>query len=459
MTKKAELFYSCCVIALIALVIGACNDPTTIGAGIVDNDALPIKVAEYEASFTQVPEEPVLTYADGSLNLINQAQCGALHDATFGITRAGFYMQFIPAEIDFRPGDEAVIDSVKLVLYLDQASSYGPVEEVSIAIGRITEFIDGTQEYFSDATFAVGQILLSEHAFTPDYERVDSINEQGPTASIPLPVSIAEEVFQYDTTTVDSALLFAEKFGGFYIFPVGEYNHLMGIRPYISVAQTSSSAIRIHYRTNEMDTVPKIFRAAAFIGDRRTPVVQRYQYDYTDTKVQDALDQVSSDLFYIQGNGGVSVDMKFDNVSALGDVLVNKAELSIPLSNDNVDYANFNEMRTLLMTRKALNGSQVFVDEFLESGAFGFTPIGRLDTIENQPYYVFNIPIVTQQLVDGTVFDDAIRLQGTFVPTNEARRNNFGPLNMSESSARSAIFGQQIPSGAIRLKISYTENQ
>ena len=460
MIKYSDFFRSSGLSCLLLLlIIGACNDPTTIGGGIVDNDIIPVKVQEFDVTLKQNGASPVVTYADGSLNLINHAQCGVLQDDQFGRSEAGFSMQFLPFNfITALDTSKLVVDSVALVLYLDENSAYGPQEEMSIGITRLAEAIDGDEDYQSDHTFALGEIVVPAFTFTPDYTTIDTPDESGPAVRIPLPVEIGYEILKMDTATLNSFSLFSQTFRGFYVHPVGSYNQYAGFRPYISTIQFSATAIRVYYRENDTEDESLTYRAAASIGDNKSPVVQHYTYDYTGSAVEEVLNQSTNDILYVQGNGGVDVELEIDGLTGLGNVIVNKAELFIPFHDKALIYNDHPELLTLMMTRQELTGNQNLIPEFQENGVFNLTQIGRLDTVENVPGYAYNIPIQTQQMIDGTIFDDNIRLQSIFVPSSDIRRGAIGPATMGESSARSVIYGLKNLSEAIRLKVSYTEN-
>jgi len=440
------------------MLTGACNDPTTIGEGIVDTDVIPILFDEVEIELVQNESQPIVTYSDGTLNLLNQAQCGLLTDDQFGRSEANIYMQMIPTTVTVGDNPNRIVDSVCLVLYLDTISSYGPVAPVTLAVRRMENSVDGTQNYLSNQQFATGEVLNPGFTFIPDYTTPDTPVEVGPTVRIPFPISFATELFTLDSTQRASFQDFTDNFPGIEVYPVGDFNHYVGLRPYQSTIQTSRTGVRIYYRNAPTDTASLSYGVAPFIGDARTPVVQTYNYDYSGSAVEDALSNPDNDRYFIQGNGGVDVNMKIDGLTDFGSILVNKATMFVPFDENALDYNVTPALPVVMMTRRNLNGSREFINEFQQTGIFTFTPIGLLDTLNGQVGYEYNLPIQIQQMIDRTIFDDEIRLQSVFVSSNDQQRASVGPASLMQSSARSVIFDETNLSEAIRLIISYTEN-
>ena len=446
-------------LGLLFAILLSCNEPTTVGAGIVDNDVIEIKVKAFEVQLRQRSGDVFSTYITGGGFQVNQSQCGVIEDNIFGRSEAGFAIQFHPINrlLSFNPF--RIIDSVCLVLYLDEEASYGPVGDVSLGIDRLGERIDGLQNYQSDTRFSVAEELVSEFTFTPDYNMpADSASEPGAHIRIPIPEHVGTDVFILDSLILNSDSAFTENFYGFNIRALSTSNHFAGFKPYRSIDQDVFSELRIYYRETLADTVISEFLLGATFSYFQTPVIQNYSHDYTGSKAEEALSQGTDSLLFIQGNGGVHVDIIIDGLAELGNVAVNKAELFVPLNSNIVSYEDYPEIKTLFLTREGLSGIQEFIPEFQESSLFQFTPIGQIDSINGVTGYSYNIPLQVQQMVDRTIFNSDMRLQNVSISSDANRRAVFGPETMSEATARSVIFGQRNSSEAIRLKISYTDN-
>ena len=456
-----KLFGICAHLLLVACLIlfFGCNEPTTVGAGIVDNDVIDLQVEAFDVELSQRSGDVFTTYVAGGGFQINQAQCGILEDQIFGHSEAGFYIQFHTINRLLSNNPFRIIDSVRLVLYLDEEASYGPLGEVKIAIDQLNERIDGLQNYQSDSRFPATETLIEEFSFTPNYVMPpDSALEPGAHIRIPLPDQVGRDIFSLDSLIISSDSAFTENFYGFHIRPIAVSNHLAGFKPYRSIDQSVFSELRVFYKETLSDTTNSEFQIAATFNYFQSPVIQTYTHDYSGSKVEEVLNTGSDSLLFIQGNGGVHIDVHIDGLTELGNIAVNKAELFVPLNTDLVTYDDFAEVTTLFLTREGLNGIQEFLPEFRELSLFQFTPIGRVDSINGIPGYTYNIPLQAQELIDGTIFNEAMRLQNVSISTDANRRFVFGPGNMSEASARSVIFGQQNSSQAIRLLISYTDN-
>jgi hypothetical protein len=446
-------------LALLSVLL-SCNDPTTVGAGILDNDLIPIESAEFELTFEQVEGSPVLTYGANGQTELNSSQCGVLEDDIFGRTEAGFYMQFLPSVLGLEFDPTRIIDSVFLILYLDSNATYGDLGFVTLAIDRMAESIDGSRSYFSDDRFETDEVLVSSYSFIPDFSAPsDGSTDAAAHIRIQLPNDIGHELFALDSSILNTDSAFILNFPGIYVRPVDADNRLVGFKPYQSNSQGILSGIRTYYRDHDTVSASTTYTIASNFGISRSPVVKTYEHDYTGSAVENYLNNTSDSLLFIQGHGGVNVNIKIDGLSALNDVLINKAELFIPINGSILDYDRLPEVRTLFLTRESLRGNREFIPEFFESQIFNFTPIGRLDTLNNTAGYLYNIPVQLQQMIDGTIFSNEMRLQNVSVSSDAARRTSFGPSNIAQAAARSVLLGRDQSSLAVRLKIRYTTNQ
>ncbi len=459
MKKVHLLVFNIALVALLITILFSCNDPTTVGAGILDNDVIPIQVDELDVSFRQNEGTPFTAYTGGGASEQNQVQCGIIEDDVFGRSEASFYMQFHPLTRLLVNKPDRIIDSVYLVLYLDSAATYGKNGFLTLGIDRLTESIDGLQSYLSNHNFGSGESLVSDFLFQPNYEMPDEDEiEPGANVRIPLSESIGTEIFALDSLILNSDSAFLQNFFGIHIKPIASSQQFVGFNPYRSNDQSVLSGIRIYYRDSATDTSSVIYNLSSSFGYFRSPVVQHYDFDYTGSQVEHFLNNPTDSILFIQGNGGVNVEVIIDGLADLGSILINKAELFIPFNSSALDFDDFPELETIFLTREGLSGNREFIPEFLESVIFRFTPMGRLDSLDSVLGYSYNIPIQIQEMIDQTIFGEDMRLQSVGVSSDQNRRTSFGPENKAESSARSVIFGRTNLSETIRLRISYTDN-
>lgn len=459
MKKVARLFSHIIAGAALLSIVFSCNDPTTVGAGILDTDLVKIESAAFDVTLEQNEGTPFVTYVGNGQTEINSAQCGVIEDDVFGKTEAGFYMQLLPSVVGLRIDPRAVIDSVALILYLDSTSTYNERGFLTLAIDRMTETIDGAQSHFSDASFETGDELVSSYTFIPDYSTPAEGSVDGAAhIRIPLDTSIGNEVFALDSVIRNNDSAFIVNFPGIYIRPVAAANRLVGFKPYQSQSQGVTSGLRIYYRDSVAADESKTYSIASNFGIFRSPVVKTYRHDYTGSAVEHYLSNPTDSIFFIQGNGGVNVNLKIDDLNTLNDALINKAELFVPIHQATLNYNELPEIRTLFLTRESLRGNREFIPEFFETQVFNQSPIGRIDTLDDGTAgYAYNIPIQVQQMLDGTIITDEMRLQNVAVSSDANRRASFGPLHLAESSARSIVLGHMNSSSPIQLNIRYTK--
>ena len=444
------------LLGLIVLALWSCDDPTEVGSTILTDDDLPIKVVELDVDFTQQKGNAITTYQAPGTSQLNHGQSGIIQDNIFGRTEASFSMQMRTISKFVPDNTNRIVDSVVLYLYLDSTSTYGPLTTQKIEVLRLDQSIDGLNSYEADEELSVGS-SLGTFTINPSYTISDT-NEAGPFVRFELSNDLGAELFMLDSFGRANDSAFIENFKGFQIRTTEPSDCLLGFKPYRSTDQNVNTSLRVFYRDSlTQDTSLTLIIAPTF-RYFATPVIQHYQYDYTGSLVQDYLDSPSDSLLFIQGNGGVNIDLSIPDITSLGGAVINKAELFVPFNTKILPYSDHRQLKTIFMTYETLGGSQQFIPEFFETATFQFSPLGRLDTVGGEIGYAYNIPVHGQNLIDNAIFKSKIRLQSVFVSTDSDRRSAFGPANLAESSARSVVLGQRSLSEAVRLKISYTEN-
>ena len=158
------------ILFLVVLFIGiqSCNDPTSIGAELLEEDQANIGFTDtITLSATTIPSDTIRTYSPSAQ--IRSYLFGNMTDPVFGTSKSELYLE---ARLSFLQPDffSIEVDSIVLVLPYDTASFYGTwQEEFGLDVFELAEKMDRTADYNSDVSFIFlnFSILLSNLFHVP----------------------------------------------------------------------------------------------------------------------------------------------------------------------------------------------------------------------------------------------------------------------------------------------------
>lgn len=434
--------------ALALLFTQSCNDPTTLGSELLEEDRTQLSFFDtITMEAVMEPGSPVLITS--TLNSYPAYLFGKMSDPIFGTSTAEIFMQLQPFEGDIPfLGNGYVIDSVVLALPYSTNYYYGRTADFfDLVVRPMPEVVSSASNYLSDTTFASEDIPLATARYRPAFDSVSYINYFGSTRGdtaeanmlrIPLNNRLASEILTLDSATLVDEQAFLTAFPGIHIKPTSTK---AGIAAFD--IDNPLTGIFIYYHIDEVFYQYQL---------RINTGVLRHSYlnnDVSGTIIEEVLNsnrpEEAQDVFFTQGMAGPLFRIDFPHLDQLNNknFVLNKAELEMRIGSLPGDSSNvFLPAEQLILTYKNEAGQQVLIDDVLFSSnlenQFGGVII---DAPGDEPdIYRMNLGTYLQQAIDGVVPSSlyvAVALKGY-------------------NAERSIIFGPDHPQYPIQLKVSGT---
>lgn len=392
------------IFLLIGLItISSCKKvESDLGVDILpSSDQLGLEVDTLELNSYSSLEDS-LRSDEFSINML-----GSYNDETFGKTKASIYTQLrlsvIPTFTDL---SNTVVDSV--VLSLNIVDFYGENDDQTFEVYEITEDIYRDSNYYTSTDKANNGINLVKPGFeTFAASLTNSPVIEGevldPQMRIRLNETFGDMILNSDSLTSDA--IFAEYFKGLFITvnnPVQSYGQ-GGI--YSFDMENNETKVTIYYH-NSTDTtsfeMPINDKCARFTS---------MEHDYTGTKIEQQLadSTLGNEFYYVQAGQGLVGNIVIPSLLNLtndGPVIINRAELYLP-----VQYYSASPYspptRTLAYGLNDQNEIYTMPDFNLGVSIYG----GNYN--DEKKAYVFNIIRYIQDVVNGTVMNNPIRILPT----------------------------------------------
>lgn len=397
--------------ALASLFTQSCNDPTTFGAELLEQDRTQLNFFDtVTMKMEQEQGEPVLITS--TLNSYPAYLFGKMRDPIFGTSTAEIYMQLQPFEGDIPFLDDGyIIDSVVLALPYSPDYYYGRVASFfDMAVRPLTEVVSSESNYLSDTSFASSDIPLATASYRPAFDSVSYVNYFGTTTGetarsnmlrIPLNNRFAGEILTLDSATLVNEQAFLQAFPGIHLQPTSTG---AGIAAFD--IDNPLTGIYIYYHNDDifyqyqLRINTGILRYSALDNDISGTVIEEVLAGNTPEEAEN--------LFFTQGMAGPVFRIDFPHLDQLRDrnIVVNKALLEMRLGSIPGDSSNvFLPAEQLILTYRNEEGQQVLIDDVLTASnieeQFGGVLI---DAPGDEPdIYRMNFGTYLQQAIDGTV--------------------------------------------------------
>lgn len=434
--------------ALVLLFTQSCNDPTTLGSELLEDDRTQLSFFDtISMELVQEAGEPVLITS--TLNSYPSYLFGKMQDPIFGTSSAEIFMQLQPFEGDIPTlGTGYVIDSVVLALPYSPDFFYGRVASFfDLEVRQLSEVVSSESNYLSDTTFASEAPPLTTASYRPRFDSISYVNyfgtSRGDTAEANMLRIPLSNRFGGSLLTLDSAILvdeqaFLNAFPGLHLKPTstGEGiaafdidNPLTGIYIYYHIDNT--------YYQYQLRINTGILRYSAQNNDISGTVIEQV--------INGNAPEEAENTFFTQGMAGPVFRVEFPHLDQLRDknIVINKAELEMRIGsipNDSSDV--FLPAEQLILTYRNEEGQQVLIDDVLITSniedQFGGVIIDAPG--EEPDIYRMNFGTYLQKAIDGvapsTVYV-AVALKGY-------------------NAERSIIYGPDHPTYPMQLKVSGT---
>jgi hypothetical protein len=409
------------LLAVIILMAQACTKTSSIGSPDTD---LNIQSTDTVSMFTTtVKGSTVRTYTPISNQQFPNYLVGRLDDPIFGNSTAIAYAQ--TRLLTAGPGFErTTLDSVVLALpYATNDRHYGNISgSQTITVSRLSEDMDAAEEYYSTNRFATSE-MLGQKTFVPNV--VDSFNILIPDGDtiierrvpaqlrIPLSNSFGNQLLA-NADKMNANDVFLEYFKGIEI-KGGSMNDAM-----LSFALQSSDITLFYTQEDSIfddsgvfDRVESIAKKYSFAINSFSAKSVYYNNNRNivgnarvDAPVKQYMNNGNNDLMFVQSMEGLMGKITFPYINTLAGKIVNKAELTLTVAND--DNLSKFPVPTQLLVLMEVDSNFVIIEDVAVSISVsgGFDLFGgsfMSEIINGTTYrtYTINISGHFQDMIDG----------------------------------------------------------
>ncbi len=421
-----QVIYALLVLPLILVLSGSCNDPSDVGAELVENDQSNFFSTDTLSVIgLTVPSDEVITF-DPNLPIAYML-LGEINEPIFGKANSSFYIQprlsFTSASsvFDF---DDAVIDSVILSMRYDTLAIYGDtLAPFTVTVKELSEAMDNTATYNSDQSFAVAPTPIGTYTFYPTpYTRyatlVQDTTDMGqdtsyfnytyPQLRIPLDNALGEKLlFELDSLDYENNESFIEAFPGLYVYPEETSKSMLSF-------VSNNTQLQVYFTKDEESLLVEY----PLNGLSARSV--RFQHDWSNALVNNYIDnpQNSDSLLFIQAMAGPNIKLSFPTVENLGDVIVNSAELEFTIADIMGDDTGlYPPASNIICGYKNSDGTFISLVEVLNmistrnSNFFGGTVEEEVIDGQTIRKYTMKISSHFQNIINGSAFDNNLYLK------------------------------------------------
>ncbi|SES30299.1 DUF4270 domain-containing protein [Pedobacter rhizosphaerae] len=463
---------------LLTLLIGlflfaSCKNPDGVGLDVDPGTAIQGTLVDNQVITSRTIQESAIT----STAALSAHPLGYIVDPIFGKTESSIAMTVIPPSTAPDFGTSSTLDSAVLVLNLGK-QFYGDTttSRYSIDVYQLTNKITN---YKSSDVQAHNATLLGNfnnkiYPNTPIkvYEivaaKADTLRTM--TAQIRIPLNkafIQSNILGLSSTVTASTPKFIDAFKGLYAEVNKTSSTGTGGVAFIDFA-ASNSYLQLVYKkpntSNGIDTLSTIFPIGS-ANSNASIVTSNIKHDYTGTDVKTQLDNPSTQytVNYLQGLAGLKTKISFPNLAnfsnTYGKVVVNRAELVVPLSNATYAYP-FSAAQRLSLYRWDIAEQPAQLPDRETSatdqraGTLGTNTItdavfgGYYDSVQNR--YVFIVTSYVQDLIDKKLVD-----YGTFIAPTSLTEFQITPTGAM--AGRSVIGANTNTTNKMKLNIFYTK--
>ncbi|MEZ4988950.1 MAG: DUF4270 family protein [Saprospiraceae bacterium] len=441
---------------VLTVVMGSCADPTFVGSELLEDDRVDAVFTDTVTIHSRtVRGDSVVTYP-GIVDL-GSYLFGDYQDPHFGRTYSEIYVQptleissFSFLTPNFK---DVTVDSVVLVLPYSADGFYGNTEvPFSLDVYELTDSLSLDSIYYSSTKLNYSTFLGSK-TFLP---RLDSITFIDYRTSSPDTVSLAQlripmdrgfgfRLAEADTSVYLTNTAFLEYFKGMAIVPSAPTPGMISF-DLVPSGGSYDGGIYVYF---QRDSVPLQYR---FPISYYSPVVSHFENDYAGATVESFINNpnLSDSLAVVQGTEGLMMELEFPNLEGLQDVILNKAELLIPIggleNDDTVLYPPADHLYAYYFDESS-NSFRLIEDVLLPAS-------GTLDNVfggviiegsGGQPdYYRMNISIHMQEMLKDDREND---IRDVIYLTAAPR---------AERASRAVLYGASHPQFPVKLNLTYT---
>ena len=415
--------------------LNSCNKNNTFGLEINPESQL---ISVFQSDTFDIHTFTVLSDSIRTDELNGPSPLGNYIDPIFGNVNSSIYTQIrLEQSYDFRPDhgdlDSIVVDSV--ILYLTLNGFYGDINPQTIRVEQLNEEIFKDSSYYSNTSISSNTTDLSlgltvkSDPMLPGFFAGEPVNKS--VLNIPLdPQLFAQPIInESGNTTLNGNDEDGEFLSWFFGLKISASNATNGGLYYIDMTD-SYTRIRLFYRDTtgnetEHDTLDFDFNI-----NSNCAFFHHVEHDYSNTVIEDALNNNENNQFFVQSLAGVNGRMFIPGFDSLRtqNIMVNRAEVILPF--EDYAYDEFLAPVSLFLSRK-----KDTTDEFLPDLFEGNLGGGYNNTSKN---YSFNITRhVNELMADSSLVNDTIKIlpSGNGVSANRVILNGMNSIKKNKAKA------------------------
>ena len=428
-----HLFF--CLFTLGLATLNSCNKNNTFGLEINPESQL---ISVFQSDTFDIHTFTVLSDSIRTDELNGPSPLGNYVDPIFGNVNSSIYTQIrLEQSYDFRPDhgdlDSIVVDSV--ILYLTLNGFYGDINPQTIRVEQLNEEIFKDSSYYSNTSISSNTTDLSlgltvkSDPMLPGFFAGEPVNKS--VLNIPLdPQLFAQPIInESGNTTLNGNDEDGEFLSWFFGLKISASTATNGGLYYIDMTD-SYTRIRLFYRDTtgnetEHDTLDFDFNI-----NSNCAFFHHVEHDYSNTVIENALNNNENNQFFVQSLAGVNGRMFIPGFDSLRtqNIMVNRAEVILPF--EDYAYDEFLAPVSLFLSRKK-DSTDEFLPDLFEGNLGG----GYNNTSKN---YSFNITRHVNELIaDSTLLNDTIKIlpSGNGVSANRVILNGMNSIKKNKAKA------------------------
>jgi hypothetical protein len=439
------------LLAIGMIMAYACTRPVLIGSDFLDDEKANLDFTDsFDLDFITERTDRLLVHSDNVSNQLITYSLGITNDPIFGQTKTEIFAQPLLPTIGTGL-IQSTFDSIVLQLYYDTLGNYGDITApVTIEVYRMTERPDYTREYYSDEKFMTEPDVLGSLTFVP--QPFDSVTIQSASDTVVLPPHIRVqlskikmgELLLQDSSVFSNQDSFLNFFNGLNIRMTNATNTMLGI-------DILASEMSIFY--DKADVMDREFKFIFTSGSVKTVSME---HDYTGSLAASAIEDTlpENDYWYVQGLSGLTTRLRINDLSSLGNIIINQAELEVYSTHPPGDDAHLFPPVQYLVTQNKTDTS--FVNSI--DASIG---LSRAAGDVSSPLYDLLYGGVIEEVSAGPppVYKYDVKVTSQVKDILQGKQKNiiyFNPFDKGNVPNRSVMIGPGHPTYAPRLRIYYT---
>lgn len=441
--------YKYLLYVMAALLMAACNETTTIGNDLLDDEVLDIEFnRDISVTSSTIEGSPILTYG----NLESVHLLGSVVESEFGSYDASIALDYRPfAEYDL---DGAILDSAVLVMKYDTSGILGDTNVMhTLRVHELSERIDDVDSLYSDFLPVYEETPIAEKTFSPRPfssvkvfdPAVDSTVTLGPQLRVRLNDDFAERLLK-DTSAIKDSDLFNDTYKGFYITSEVDGNNIISfdLNETDNLASTFNKIV-LYYKV-DLDTAT-VSRSAVFTFRRQA--FSHFDHNLSNSEAGAAVGSGDPEYVYVQGMAGPRGVIELPDLSEYKDQVINYAELLLTARERSISPLDLfpNENRFYLCKYDE-EGEEVWIDDISAQANFisGLGVLGgriQEDNVNQTDKEIvrFNVTVFVKNMIKN----------------NSDRRVIVKPIYPQETARGTIFYGSDNTEYPIQLRLALTK--